>query len=150
MYNTIILEGDIKRDHQKSWFAFLNLQKNLVEKHFEWLNLKIDLKERILVGHGTLNIEDKPYKIKVFYSPYYKYRYERIYIENQSIKYNDAIHLYKDLSLCLYHPTVDQAIFNKIPLFKIIPRIGEWIVFYEQWKKYGVWMGKEIKHIQNK
>jgi hypothetical protein len=28
----------------------------------------------------------------------------------------------------------------------MIPWITEWIVFYEQWKKYGVWFGAEIKH----
>ena len=52
----------------------------------------------------------------------------------------------KDLSLCLYHPIIDKPTFRIIPLFQMIPWISEWIVFYEQWKKYGVWLGKEIKH----
>jgi len=36
--------------------------------------------------------------------------------------------------------------FRTIALFNMIPWISEWIVFYEQWKKYGVWLGREIKH----
>lgn len=142
-----ILEANIKNENKKNWFPFLIVQKALVEKHFDWLDLSIDVKDKSLKGKGVLKIGDKSYFIKLAFSPFFPFRYDKIFIEDKSIKYNDNIHLYaNDLSLCLYHPVIDQPILNKIPLFKMIPWIPEWIVFYEQWKKYGVWLGKEIKH----
>ena len=50
------------------------------------------------------------------------------------------------MSLCLYHPIIDKPYLQCIPLYKMIPWITEWIIFYIQWKKYGVWLGREIKH----
>lgn len=142
-----ILEANIKRENQKNWLPFLIVQKALVEKYFDWLDLSIDIQNKSLKGKGIINIGDKSYLIKLAFSPFFHLRYDKIFIEDKSIKYNDNIHLYaNDLSLCLYHPIVDQPILNKIPLFKMVPWISEWIVFYEQWKKYGVWLGKEIKH----
>ena len=142
-----ILEGNIRKKNQQDWFPFLIAQKALVEKYFNWLNLSIDVKNKSLEGKGILNIGEKSYSIQLSFSPFFPYRYDRIFVQDKSIKYNDNIHLYAVvLSLCLYHPIIDQPVLNKIPLFKMIPWISEWIVFYEQWKKYGVWFGKEIKH----
>ena len=142
-----ILEGNIRKKNQQDWFPFLIAQKAFVEKYFNWLNLSIDVKNKSLEGKGILNIGEKSYSIQLSFSPFFPYRYDRIFVQDKSIKYNDNIHLYAvDLSLCLYHPIIDQPVLNKIPLFKMIPWISEWIVFYEQWKKYGVWFGKEIKH----
>lgn len=53
---------------------------------------------------------------------------------------NDFTHWMQD------HKDELVALFQKIPLFRMIPWITEWIIFYEQWKKYGIWLGKEIKH----
>lgn len=123
------------------------VQKALVEKYFDWLDVWIDTNEKSLKGVGKLKIGDKSYLIRLSFSPFFPFRYDRIFIEDKSIKYSNDIHLYgNDLSLCLYHPVVDQPLLRKIPLFKMIPWISEWIIFYEQWKKYGVWLGKEIKH----
>lgn len=141
-----ILEENIRKRHQKDWFIFLSVQKSLVERHFDWLQLYINYDAKSLIGRGQLNIGSKTYIILLSYSPFHSYRYDRIYIKDRTIKYNKEIHLYGDLSLCLYHPIIDKPVFQIIPLFKIIPWISEWIVFYEQWKKYGVWLGKEIKH----
>ncbi|MGQ3015003.1 MAG: hypothetical protein ACT6QS_14935 [Flavobacteriales bacterium] len=141
-----ISEENISKNHQKDWYIFLSIQKLLVEEHFDWVKFHINTQDKLLIGKGVLNSGNKKYEIFILYSPFYNNRYDRIYINDKSIKYNKAIHLYSDLSLCLYHPTIDQPLFGKIPLFKMLPWISEWIVFYEQWKKYGVWLGKEIKH----
>jgi len=142
-----ILEENIRTENKKNWLPFLIVQKALVEKYFDWLDLSIDIKDKTLKGRGKLNIGNKSYYINLAFSPFFPFHYDRMFIEDQSIKYNDTIHLYaSDLSLCLYHPIKDQPILNKIPLYKMIPWISEWIVFYEQWKKYGIWLGKEIKH----
>ena len=140
------MAGNIKSTNQKNWYTFLSIQKFLVEKNFEWLKLSIDRKTKSILGTGTLNIAGKNHSIIIFFSPFYKHRYDRIFIDDKSLKYNDDIHLYGDLSLCLYHPTIDQSLFRRLSLFEIVPWISEWIIFYEQWKKYGVWLGEEIKH----
>lgn len=140
------LEENIKREQRKNWYLFLSVEKHLVEKYFDWIKLEIDTKNKILKGTGVLIIGNKKYTILLSHSPYYEYRYDRIYINDSTIKYNNEIHMYRDLSLCLYHPIIDKPIFRTIPLHRMIPWISEWIVFYEQWKKYGVWLGKEIKH----
>ncbi len=141
-----ILEANIRNKHQKDWYLFLSIQKVLVEQHFEFLNLCIDQETKSLLGKGLLIIGIKKYNICLSYSPFHKIRYDRIFLNEKTITYHKDIHLYGDMSLCLYHPIIDKPLFQIIPLFQMIPWITEWIVFYEQWKKYGVWLGKEIKH----
>lgn len=141
-----ILEANIIAEHKKYWFIFLTIQKYLIEQHFSWLNLKIVDNDKTLYGSGLLQVNGKDYHIEFSYSPFYQYRYDRIFIKEKSIIYNDKIHLYRDMSLCLYHPIIDKPKLQLIPLYKMIPWITEWIIFYNQWKTYGVWLGKEIKH----
>lgn len=140
------LEKNIKKEQRENWFLFLSIEKYLVEKHFSWINLKIDSKLKALYGKGVLNIGNRKYEILLSYSPFYNFRYDRIYINKPVIKYDDKIHLYRDLSLCLYHPVIDKSKLQTIPLYRMIPWISEWIIFYKQWQKYGVWLGQEIKH----
>lgn len=140
------LEANRISEIKKNWYVFLNIEKSLVEKHFEWLDLRILANKKTLFGKGTLNFEKEIYEIEIYYSPFYNFRYDRVYIKTKSIKYNDDIHLYGDLSLCLYHPVIDKPLLRGIPLYKMIPWIIEWIILYEEYKKYGVWLGKEIKH----
>lgn len=143
-----ILEANMVIQHRKNWFVFLTIQKYIIEQKFSWLNLRIQSKDRTLYGEGLLQVEGKNYHIEFGYSPFYEFRYDRIKINDKSIVYNDSIHLYKnDMSLCLYHPVIDKPKLQIVPLYKMIPWIPEWIVFYNQWLKYGVWLGKEIKHI---
>ncbi len=144
MNHITILEAKNLVEHKNHWFIFLSIQKYLVEQHFSWLNLKI--MDKTLYGNGTLEVNGVNYYIEFYYSPFNEFRYDRIYIKDKTIRYNDNIHLYRDLSLCLYHPVIDKPKLQMIPLYKMIPWITEWIVFYNQWKIYGVWLGKEIKH----
>ena len=140
------MEALIRLEHQRQWRVFLFVQKELVESCFDWLKLKIDYRQKALIGTGQLKFDGVKKTVFIHYSPFNKYRYDRIWVDDSTIKYNDDIHLYNDLSLCLYHPIIDQPMFQKVPLVKIIPWISEWLVFYKQWKKYGVWLGLEIKH----
>lgn len=140
------LEASRISEIKKNWCVFLNIEKALVENYFEWLDLKIHHPNKTLFGKGTLNFKNKSYDIELYYSPFLSYRYDRIYIKDKSIRYNDDIHLYKDMSLCLYHPIIDKPLLRGISLYKMIPWITEWIVLYEKYKQYGVWLGKEIKH----
>ncbi|WP_111308559.1 hypothetical protein [Confluentibacter sediminis] len=140
------LENKRINDNKANCYTFLNVEKYLVENYFDWIKLEISHNKKYLVGKGSILIGVKTYRIEILYSPHLENRYDRIYIKDKSISHNHAIHLYGDLSLCLYHPIIDKPIYGSIPLYKIVPRITEWIINYEQWKKYGIWLGKEIKH----
>jgi len=140
------MEENIRKQNQKEWFLFLSVQKYLVEKNFDWLKLSINEKSKALLGKGDLWIDGVKYKIILSYSPFHKFRYDRIFIKDKSIQYTKDNHLYGDNSLCLYHPHIDKPLFQIIPLIRMIPWISEWILWYNYWKKYKVWLGDEIKH----
>lgn len=144
MTNIEILENNLLENYKRSADSVLYLEKSLVEFHYSWLTL-VQTKSEIL-GKGSIHVQDEKFDIWLKYSPFFPYRFDRIYIDRDDIKYNSEIHVYRDRSLCLYHPVLDKPIFKTIPLFKIIPWISEWCVHYLEWRKYGVWLGKEIKH----
>jgi len=133
-------------NNRKHWFTFLQVQKYLVEKNFDWIKLNICSKSKAIKGRGKIDIKGKKYELLISYSPFSNYRYDRIFINDRSIQYEPNNHLYWDNSLCLYHPLIDKPYFQIMPLYRMIPWISEWIIWYEQWKIYGVWLGKEIKH----
>jgi len=146
MNHTTVLEDNFENDIKSNWHFFLSCQKQLVEQNFDWLKIMLDAKNQQLIGTGELNVGGKKFSLILSYSPFNTFRYDRIYITNQNLKYHRAIHVYSNNSLCLYHPKIDQPLLQITPLVKMIPWITEWVVFYEHWKKYGVWLGKEIKH----
>ena len=147
MNNITILEKIRVEKIKENCFTYLSLEKYLVEKQFSWLTLKIIGKT--LRGNGVLKIGGLQYNIEIYYSPYLPNRFDKIFITNLNLKFNHDIHIYRDMSLCLYYPKIDKHQFEIIPLCKMIPWISEWCIYYEQWKKYGIWLGKEVKHRRN-
>lgn len=139
-----ITQTDLTSDYKKNCSRLLTYEKYLVDHHYDWIQLSQEPLK--LTGSGELKINNDIYQITLYYSPLFPLRFDRIYITNRKIEYNSAIHIYKDGSLCLYHPIFDRPLFRIIPLFKMIPWITEWCIHYEEWKKYGVWLGKEFKH----
>lgn len=147
MKTTTILENKHLDRAKQNYFLFLTTEKYLAEMNFKWLRFKI--KDKLLHGEGILKVKGRTYPVEIFYSPFFYnrgLRMDRIYVRDTTITYNDKIHVYRDLSLCLYHPVIDRPWFGFIPLFKMIPWISEWCIHYEEFKKYGVWLGKEIAH----
>ncbi|MBS1572176.1 MAG: hypothetical protein JST62_07280 [Bacteroidetes bacterium] len=139
-----ILENSLLEDYKRSADRLLYLEKTLVEYHYSWLNL-VQTKSEIL-GKGTIYVNGERFDVLLRYSPFLPGRFDRIFIDRKDIEFSSQIHLYRDMSLCLYHPLLDKPLFKIIPLFKMIPWISEWCVHYLEWKKYGVWLGKEIAH----
>jgi len=146
MNSITVLEANIRREHKVNWSFFLSIEKFLVEMHFDWINLQIISSKKSIIGRGKLIIGTTKYEVILSYSPFNGYRYDRVYIRSLPKSYHKSIHVYPDLSLCLYHPIIDNQTLRPIPLYRIIPWIKEWIIFYKQWEKYGVWLGHEIKH----
>jgi hypothetical protein len=99
-----------------------------------------------ILGKGFIHVQDQKFDVLLKYSPFLPNRFDRIYLSGKNIQYNSKIHVYGDGSLCLYHPILDKPLFKIIPLFRMIPWISEWCVHYLEWRKYGVWLGKEIMH----
>ena len=130
---------------KENYLTALYLEKYLVEDNFKWFQCEV--KNKALVGAGQL----KPlgcrneYKVEIYFSPFFRQRFDRIWIRNPQIEFNKNIHMYYDCSLCLYYP--DDIPPNQVLHLKtIIPWISEWVVKYEFWQKYKVWIGKEVKH----
>jgi len=138
---TTTMENRLYLNYFKNVRLNMFLEKALVEKYFDWIKVKII--DNTIQGSGTLIVNGKAYQISLVYDPRYT-RFDRIYIKG--ILYHPKIHMYGDNSLCLYHPIIDRSPFRILPLVTIIPWISEWCIHYEEWKKYGVWLGKEIQH----
>ncbi len=136
------MENEVTLACRKDYAFFLFAQVELVKQHFSWLHLVVDGKQ--INGSGILKVGDERYQVALSYSPFFRFRFDRIYIKG--ISYHKKIHVYGDMSLCLYHPVQDVPLFRTIPLVEMIPWITEWCIHYQEWKKYGVWLGKEISH----
>lgn len=141
-----ISDHNIKEDNCTHWISFLETHRYLAEKKFGWLNWHLNRKHWLLEGSGKIIIDKQTYTIKIWYSPFFPNRYDRIFITSPFIEYNDKIHFYRDLSLCLYHPVFDVPQGQIVPLYRIIPWISEWIINYKKWQKYGIWFSNEIAH----
>jgi len=144
MNPTGILEAAQKRELQSNWLSLLIVEQTILEKNYSWLTTSI--KRGCLFATGMLIVNEEQFDVEIKFSPFFKYRFDRVRIRNHGIKFNDEIHVYHDLTLCLYHPYYDLPYSGYMPLYKIIPWISEWCHFYGQWKKYRVWLGDEIKH----
>ncbi len=63
-----------------------------------------------------------------------------------AIAYNPAIHMYRNGTLCLFHPPT-QPWSGAYDLHKtIIPWTAEWLVYYELYLTEGKWLGPEVPH----
>jgi len=65
------------------------------------------------------------------------------------IRFNPALHMYQDDTLCLYdwreNPWQTKWHLHET----IIPWAAEWLVYYELWLLTGKWQGKSAAHGQN-
>lgn len=140
-----ILEKAKIEDAKKNSQSFLFIEVMLIEDKFKWL--KCYIQDRQLLGCGYLISADckRKYKIIIKYSYFFSQRFDRIWVAEPLIEFNPKTHMYGDSSLCLYHPN-DLPVRTITPLATIIPWISEWLVKYEFWKQYKVWIGREAKH----
>ena len=144
MSSITILEECQRTRLTENWFVHLEVQSRIITEQFRWI--KVVRNGKKLFGHGNLTVDGIRYEIGIEYFLSTQLRMDRINILNHNIEYNDKIHVYNDLSLCLYHPLIDKPPNYWMPLHTMIPWISEWCHWYNEWKKYGVWLGKEILH----
>tara|TARA_R110001592_G_scaffold3510_6_gene19610 strand:+ start:2193 stop:2612 length:420 start_codon:yes stop_codon:yes gene_type:complete len=122
-----------------------HIQKKLIEDNFNWI--KCFVKDGSLIGGGKIQPKGckKVYNVNFVYSPNNKGRKDNICIKDKKIKFGLVPHLYNDNSLCLYHPS-DLSPYLEFNFIDTIPWISKWLVTYELWLKYGVWLDKEFRH----
>ncbi|WP_149304602.1 MULTISPECIES: nucleotidyltransferase domain-containing protein [Flavobacteriaceae] len=134
-----------KKDIQRNYVAAY-IQKDYLNKHFPWL--KTVITDGKLLGKGKIkpNGCKKEYEILVEYDINRQGRKERVYVLNDSqIKFGKTPHLYPGNSLCLYYPK-DLSPHLDLNFVDVMPWISEWLIMYELWKKYGLWLADEVKH----
>jgi hypothetical protein len=121
----------------------LRLQKLLLEENFGFL--KVHVSDKLLICDGSFRPSS--------FSPTYKYRVNYVYslppvvhVISPGIGYNEAIHMYKDKSLCLYFPKDGSWNDRSLIYQTIIPWTHEWFVFYELYKITGRWHHPSVDH----
>jgi len=121
------------------------IQQKLIEDNFNWI--KSFVKDGKLIGGGKIKPKGckNNYEIVFEYDPNKKGRKENIFVIDKVIKFGKVPHLYNNHSLCLYHPS-DLSLYMQFNFVDTIPSISKWLVTYELWLKYGVWLDKEYKH----
>ncbi|MGJ8592208.1 MAG: hypothetical protein ACSHXF_06650 [Aquaticitalea sp.] len=141
----IVLNGIFKHPDIMSDLISAHIQQKLIEDNFDWINSFV--KNGILIGGGKIKPEGckSSYEIIFRYNPNKKGRKDHIFIKNSKIKFGIVPHLYNDNSLCLYHPS-DLSQYVPFNFVDVIPWISKWLVTYELWLKYGVWLDREYKH----
>jgi len=130
---------------QQNSSTYLLLEKILIEQQFDWLKCLISKNELLGKGHLHSTSSGKQYQILVQYSYFNPNRFERIWVIEPKIKFNIKTHMYVDNSLCLYFPK-DLPDSTITPLATILPWVSEWLVKYEFWQRYKVWIGDEAPH----
>jgi len=122
-----------------------HIQQKLIEDNFDWI--KSFVKDGKLIGGGKIKPKGckNTYDVIFVYNPNKKGRKENIYVKDEKIKFGLVPHLYNDNSLCLYYPS-DLSPFMRFNFIDVIPWISKWLVTYELWIKYGIWLDKEVKH----
>jgi hypothetical protein len=132
--------------HNTAWI--LGMEKNLLIKHYDFLNVSTDGKHLRCIGRYKPSEISIEYTYKLKFTPGFR---PNVYVSDPIIEYNDDIHMYPiDNSLCLYHPddfswTRSSHLYNTI-----IPWTHEWFLFYELYQIYGTWLHPAVLHNKNK
>lgn len=127
-----------------NWIGFLYATQKECEQHFDWL--EFDLKDRVLEARGTLFERGKKFDFQIEYSPFYRIRFDRVYVKTKGLKQSFDTHFNSDGTLCLYHPKYDAPEKGYFDLKHIISMIPEWCYYYSKYLEYGVWIGPEHPH----
>jgi hypothetical protein len=140
-----ILETITLENARKCSYSYLLIEKILIEGKYDWLRCVIVGNELLGQGYLFSKSSGKKYKILIKYSYHHSSRYDRVWVMEPSIRYNSNTHMYYDNTLCLYYPK-DLPVTRITPLVTMFPWISEWLVKYEFWEKYKVWIGEEAPH----
>ena len=140
-----ILDTMLREDAKKNSYSYLLIEKILIETKYDWLQCIISGNELLGRGYLISKSSGMKYKILISYSYNRSGRFDKIWVVEPNIQYHAETHMYIDDTLCLYYPE-DFPVTKITPLATMLPWISEWLVKYEFWKKYKVWLGQEAPH----
>lgn len=124
--------------------VIVNVEKKLIEKHYDFLDCKINKGILYCYGYYKPTEESITYSYRIKYAPLSK---PKVTVTNPIISHNDDIHMYDDTSLCLYYPKDMTWDCTSHHLYEtIIPWTHEWFVFYELYQFTGKWLHPEVLH----
>ena len=119
------------------------MQKLLVEKMFP--AFQCSLRRGVLECMGVIQPSDESehYTIQIRTA---EWSAPKVRILKPRITPRPAIHMYRDGTLCLYHPPTQPWSGANDMHKTIIPWTAEWLVYYELYLSEGKWLGPEIPH----
>lgn len=124
----------------------LTVEKNLLEQRFPAFRCN-PVARRTDTLTCTGFIQPTPhsvtYRLKLVYPVW---GIPKIYVVEPTIQPSLDIHIYPQGHLCLYHPVETPWRDNHHLYNTFIPWTAEWLVFYELYKLYGIWLGKSYPH----
>jgi hypothetical protein len=122
----------------------INLEKQLLQRHFAFLDITIHNGTLICRGFCQPTEYSVRYEYKVKFIPNQS---PKVYVVEPQITYHKDIHMYSDDNrLCLYYPK-DYSYNNRSHLYEtIIPWTHEWFVFYELYQVTGKWLHPFVEH----
>jgi len=125
--------------------AIVNVEKKLIEKHYDFIDCKINNGNLYCYGNYQPTAESISYSYRIKYAPLSK---PIVTVTNPVIAYNNDIHMYPhNNSLCLYYPKDMTWDCSSHHLYDtIIPWTHEWFVFYELYQFTGKWLHPEVQH----
>ncbi len=128
-------------DYQK-----LTVEKALLEKRYPtFRGNHIDRRTDTLTCVGSIQPtpHSDTYQLKLIYPVW---GIPKMYVVTPQIEPSPTIHIYQQGHLCLYHPIETPWRDTHHLSDTIIPWTAEWLVFYELYKLYGIWLGKSYSH----
>ena len=131
------------KHNSRSPFQILAASKNDIESKFDFL--KCSIADNILICKGIIQptTESQKYLIRIKYNGR---KSPDVHIINPIVSFNKEIHMYSDKSLCLYYPEEQPWAVSMSLSSTIIPWTAEWLIYYELYKHFGIWLGPEADH----
>jgi hypothetical protein len=119
------------------------MQKHLVEKHFPAFRCRLNRGLLECTGDIRPTDESESYTVRVSLT---EWGIPAVRVVKPHIEHQPGIHMYRNGTLCLYHPPT-QPWSGAYDLHKtIVPWTAEWLVYYELFLSEGKWLGPEVPH----
>lgn len=129
--------------NRQQHYARFVAQKLLIEKRFPIFHCH--LRHGVLECVGTMapTEHSDSYTIRIRHT---EWGIPEVRVVNPVIKPDSKFHMYRDGSLCLYHPKTQPWLSTANLHETIIPWTAEWLVYYELFQTEGKWLGVEAPH----
>ena len=131
------------RTNNAQHYRHFVMQKLLVEKAFPAFQCSLCCGLLECTGVIQPSDESEQYTVQIHHT---EWGVPEVRVLKPHITPRPAIHMYRNGTLCLYHPPT-QPWSSNFDLHKtIIPWTAEWLVYFELFLIEGRWLGPEVSH----